>query len=958
MSDSHSSSPNVTLQSASSNLTTSNTGTPGELTAHGISNTSLGNSGTASHQQSTSRYSSTSHSTDSDESTERPKTPTRQSAQASPTNLLQNSISPFGPAFFPDLHPQRSLSHISPNPLCDPLDFHSTPRSRLHTKPLFRSRSVYSARTNKLPVTHPAHLQYSASNPQLPTTPNTPPTPTLPRPKRLARNMAQPQQQQLDFLTPDAPLIPLPPFPYDFAELKAEETANITPKQLKIQKLQAHYNAYQNISDIIEQAELTPAAQRNQQKTNFIVNKRHQLREAYQYFLRIKADIDNIISIQDKLKPALHLYPDPINPDPLRMSDMKEFMNATLRSGNKPCLREIWKKLRLYAETNNISHESFRLALFACLTGDTLEYALEYRQQPMPEFAKKMANRFIVENTVTDATHSLDNFSRKLNEPIRQAVARLQSFIDKALLTHPLDQRDTVRDFLTKRQIRSMVTPTCRSFLDSKEAEYRGQGLRMQLPTLIQFAHEEEQRSGMPQSTMSNPVTLYNLESQAPFESPAEKDSRIDQLSNRVEQLTAMHNSKIDQLTSLIETMAVNNAQSHQPYAPYNPNDEYTFDGASQFEPLYDHNVNVLTRANMRANPQQSAKVLTKPSNAPPTPSERMAARRQQTQNKRAQYADRNRNLADTEQAPVDNRILHRSDAVPQQRPPIDPAQVPLPETDRSRPRNRSQTPITTRYPSYSREVLQYPVPEPRPSPATLSPADYYKEKAQRLAEALARKRQSPSPPRRDRARSKSYDPRMSRDRQDREPTRNQRDSQRGRSDRDQSRNQPNHNIQRDQNDYDRPPSPTFPSRIRQPSNSYPRDQSRPRDNVTEYNSRAPLVRQPIPSNPITRERRQDYGPPSWDTDPPDYSNFQNIRQRQRPYHDPNHDHPDTPYPGCKYPHGPTVLHTHDNTQISINNPCQFCHSPIKHDLENCYSLQNIVRKLAQRPNDKPSENK
>ena len=87
---------------------------------------------------------------------------------------------------------------------------------------------------------------------------------------------------------------------------------------------------------------------------------------------------------------------------------------------------------------NRLSHSDFKLALMSCTTGKVYEYISEYRDLPLAELAVKFADCFVMEQPKSNETQALNSFSRKHNEPLRQAVARLQSLVDKALMACPV----------------------------------------------------------------------------------------------------------------------------------------------------------------------------------------------------------------------------------------------------------------------------------------------------------------------------------------------------------------------------------------------------------------------------------------------------------------------------------------------------------------------------------------
>ena len=705
-----------------------------------------------------------------------------------------------------------------------------------------------------------------------------------------------PHVPEADFLVPDSAIPPLPEFGFLDHTAESQPSAHITLKHHLVSQLRTQFECYNTLSLQTRQLETKPVADRENVDNQLITDSRKRLSSLYTSIRELLPQLEHIIAVQDKDQPTLPCYDEPQNPNALRIQELKEFLgnSSSHHDPSSRPLRETWNKLKIYAELHRLSHADFKLALLSCTTADVFDYIKEYKNLSLPELSRKLANRFVSEQPISDATSALNTFTRKTNEPLRQAVARLQSLVDKALMAFAPDKRDVLREHYTTQHLRAMITPKARRFIDTKATESRLQGLTLQLDDMVRLASQEESRTGMPQSDLSNPVSLYNLESsdaspQNHYSRPPPDIAGLSALESKLDAVSATFDSKVDLLTDLIQDMSETNLAFVDHLAPPGDYEEPSYDSEPDCE------INVLTRSQYRQNPRTDAKTLTRPEPGSNNKTRYNAQRQQQS--RRDQYSGRYRNIAQNiaRQADAVPRVASRTQPTASNGPsaaassaspsasasatsasttpaPSAPSQR-SPTPDRGRPRSRDdRNDLAQRYPSYSREILQYPVPEPKPS--SLSPADYYKQKA----EALQAKLQT-----RDRSQSQTRRP----DRYHLRP--------------DQRRLPPD-------SDFDPPARPqSFPGHLSH-------DKQSSQMHYSDQYHKAPM--------------------------------HQLIPDRQAA---------DKPY---FVPPGPTVVHTHDNTHVSINAPCVYCHSPVPHGLEDCYTLRPVLNKLTRsKPQVKPSEN-
>ena len=80
----------------------------------------------------------------------------------------------------------------------------------------------------------------------------------------------------------------------------------------------------------------------------------------------------------------------------------------------------------------------------SCTTAEVCKFIPEYQDLPLAELAVKSADHFVTDQLISDAMQALNNFSREHNEPLRQAVATLQSLADKALMASPVAKHEVL----------------------------------------------------------------------------------------------------------------------------------------------------------------------------------------------------------------------------------------------------------------------------------------------------------------------------------------------------------------------------------------------------------------------------------------------------------------------------------------------------------------------------------
>ena len=357
---------------------------------------------------------------------------------------------------------------------------------------------------------------------------------------RLQNAVFKSLKMNTDFSIPDSVIPDLPPNPYATAST-TELSPNITVKQHNQHKLLKLYDDYALLKSSVIAAESACApADRTDLISNNILSMRHRLKKLHGQRQPLIDALKSIVDVQETLRPALKVPTDHARqPHPLDLKDVKEFVGQSLRLQNEEKrLHEVWKKLVQYSELKELNHANFKLALTACLTGDQYAYIEAFPTATVKKLAELLAARFITENVLADAIHDLDTFTRLPNEPIRQAVARLQSCLEKAIIMYPADQQETIKEFQTDSTIKQIISPAAKRLVDKHQSDARLQGIKLSTSQIVRLAEEEEKRSGFPTENLNRPINLYNTtvsnSSDARFENI---DTRLDKLTNMMSQI-------------------------------------------------------------------------------------------------------------------------------------------------------------------------------------------------------------------------------------------------------------------------------------------------------------------------------------------------------------------------------------------------------------------------------------
>ena len=590
-----------------------------------------------------------------------------------------------------------------------PLELHETPthagitgvRRRIIPDGLFRNPDTYLKLINS-PTRSPGGPQSRSSN-------NTP--------TNQAQTMAAPQTptmvptvdaRRTAIINVDTKIDDLGEFPYELEQ----SDAYITHKAQKILQLKSLYDKYNNSADTITIAEsIQPAATRSQEVAVRLQRMRNDLLVTFDAIINLRKEIDAIIKQQDKFKPLLEL---PIDGSTSKIDykDVRDYLgtNGGSKASDGTKLKEIWRKLKDYAETNDWTHDSFKTALGVQLSGDMHEHYNDHKDLTLPELAKELAARFITDITYNQATAALEKFHRPTGEPIRQTMARLKNELSKCLLTEEPEERKIIQSHLLKAKIKELVSQETKKHLQRKEDAFAESGIKMTPDTLTEMAHTEESRSGMPTHDIYTSVSVNNITADV----PSTIQQRFDDLQQMIGQQKSIETNhleaQVDKLADLVQQIFVNNIAVSE-------DDEDASDIDAQVNVANTRQSRPTTRLTADARRGRSVKDLTR------TASQENRTRRLGNRAQLNKGADlRMQNRA---------ALMQDTAASTQQTAPV--ATTAPPRTPPTPRRSSTPNPTLRRYPSYERDMAATSNSQPTFDLRAKSPVSYYRDKSKIL---------------------------------------------------------------------------------------------------------------------------------------------------------------------------------------------------------------------------------
>lgn len=290
-----------------------------------------------------------------------------------------------------------------------------------------------------------------------------------------------------------------------------------TVKQQHIERLQLLYGQYLTNKGAVESLEAPDRANptaRSDDLQRTISELRSSIAHTYSQIAPLQKKIDHIKGVQVSLRPSLEV---PVREHSAQdqgshmIKDARDFIGK-LDSIDDPEERliEMWSKLLVFAQINDIGRIDFKKAVFAILKGDHYRFIRNYPAMPIEKLAPLIASRFISESRFNDAVSDLDNFKREKGEALRFSVERLRTSLEKAAVLWPSNQRDTIKDFEIRKTIRLIVSEKTRRLLDKETIAARQQGLTISLDKMIRIAEDEERSTGIHnEPEIRAPISLY-----------------------------------------------------------------------------------------------------------------------------------------------------------------------------------------------------------------------------------------------------------------------------------------------------------------------------------------------------------------------------------------------------------------------------------------------------------------
>ena len=178
--------------------------------------------------------------------------------------------------------------------------------------------------------------------------------------------------------------------------------------------------------------------------------------------------------------------------------------------------RHVWTKILQYGKRHFLNEQEHKDVLGAVLWGNSLEdfNRMEATGSTLKEIVDNLARIYDKTPSLDDYKSEVDNFIRKKNETITQAMARATTIIQKLRPMSSEGAWPETRDNMRKSILKQIVQSTTKRHLTYEEAKMNSSGGLCNIESLIQIAHQYEQAMGsMPEKEI---VTAYQTASYAP----------------------------------------------------------------------------------------------------------------------------------------------------------------------------------------------------------------------------------------------------------------------------------------------------------------------------------------------------------------------------------------------------------------------------------------------------------
>ena len=153
--------------------------------------------------------------------------------------------------------------------------------------------------------------------------------------------------------------------------------------------------------------------------------------------------------------------------------------------------RHVWTKILQYGKRHYLNEQEHKDVLGAVLWGNSLEdfNRMEATGSTLKEIVDNLARIYDKTPSLDDYKTEVDNFIRKKNETITQAMARATTTIQKLRPMSSEGAWPETRDNMRKSILKQIVQSTTKSHLNYEEAKMNSSGGLCNIESLIQIAH-------------------------------------------------------------------------------------------------------------------------------------------------------------------------------------------------------------------------------------------------------------------------------------------------------------------------------------------------------------------------------------------------------------------------------------------------------------------------------------
>ena len=196
-----------------------------------------------------------------------------------------------------------------------------------------------------------------------------------------------------------------------------------------------------------------------------------------------------------KTKLSLTIPEDTGNTDGYSLRDLQLACPTIKKSNGKPDFKRMYNKLIQHGTAHNFSHSTYKSALSMILTGTMLDYYETIQDLTFPEIVKDLQNRFISTIEMETYLTEMENFTRKGNEDLRDAITRYEVLLRETACLYPPKDQPLRQELQRERILKAICSPTAHKEITRIKDEATRAARTVPFEYLLDMAERTEVRN-------------------------------------------------------------------------------------------------------------------------------------------------------------------------------------------------------------------------------------------------------------------------------------------------------------------------------------------------------------------------------------------------------------------------------------------------------------------------------